>query len=48
MSSFPEEWVNEQPGGDDEDAAGMEGVGQELGLDEEEELELDEDDEELA
>lgn len=47
MSSFPEEWVNEQPGGDEEDAAGLEGVGQELALDEEDELELDEGDEEL-
>jgi hypothetical protein len=35
MSSFPEEWVNEQPEGEEPlgEEAGLESVGEELGLD---------------
>ena len=44
MSSFPEEWVNEQPEGGDDEESGLEGVAQELGLGEEDELELEDDD----
>jgi hypothetical protein len=46
VTSFPEEWVNEQPEGPDPlgEEAGLEGVGEELGLDDDDEL--DEPDEE--
>jgi hypothetical protein len=47
VSSFPEEWVNEQPEGRDPlgEEAGLEGVGEELGLGDDED-EPDEPDEE--
>jgi len=43
VSSFPEEWVNENPDADDDDEAGLEGVGKELGLGDEDEETDDED-----
>ncbi len=46
MSDYPEKWVDDQPGdglGGDDDGAGLDGVGQELGLDDDEDAAGEED-----